>query len=154
TVEGRKMIEEVSSGESEKTLPLNVAIGQALCEGDMSWATEDFATILFDRLKQLRPATAALILDKIRPLPLNIARINLLERIRVGNANLADLKLALRTREALAEDLSVELSELVKRGGYPGGIGAVALEDRDKQIEILKGKDADAQIALLAGARY
>src|SRR5262249_12218207 len=41
-----------------------------------------------------------------------------------------------------------------KRGGYAGGIAAIMMEDRDSQIEILKGKDVKAQIALLAGARY
>jgi len=154
TVEGQRTIKEISSGESGKALPLNVLIGKAFFESDMSWATEGFAAILFDRLKELRPGSAELILDKIRALPLNIARVKLIERIGAGGANLDDLKLALRERDSLVEDLRVELSEFVKRGGYAGGIAARVLGDRDSQVEILKGKDVKAQIALLAGARY
>src|SRR5262249_42574455 len=74
TVEGQKTVMEISSGESEKAPPQEVRIGQILCDSDMSWATEGFATILFDRLKEMRPGVAKLVLDKIRGLPLNIAR--------------------------------------------------------------------------------
>src|SRR5262245_23320746 len=81
TVEGQAMIKEISAGESGKILPLNVFIGQTLIETDMSWATEGFATILFDRLKEAPPAAALIILNKIRALPLNIARARLVERI-------------------------------------------------------------------------
>src|SRR5262249_47631447 len=116
--------------------------------------TEGFATILFDRLKELRPGAARLLLNKIRVLPLNVARVKLIERIGEGSANLADLEFALRIRDSLAEDHRVELSELVKHGGYARGIAAIELKDRGRQIEILRGKDAKAQIALLAGARY
>ncbi|HEU0184120.1 MAG TPA: HEAT repeat domain-containing protein, partial [Blastocatellia bacterium] len=154
TVESRRTIKAISSGESEKPIPLNVMIGQALFESDMSWASEGFAAILFERLKELRPGAAKLILDKIRALPLNVARVKLIERISDGSANLDDLKLALQDRGALVEDLRIELSDLVKRGGYAGGIAAIMMEDRDIQIGILKGKDVKAQIALLAGARY
>jgi hypothetical protein len=133
---------------------LNVFISQVLFESDRSWATEGFATILFDRLKELHPAAAELILDKLRFLPLNIARVKLIERISESSANIADLTFALRIRDSLAEELRVELSGLVKRAGYARGIAAIALKDRDRQVEILKGKDAKAQIALLAGARY
>jgi hypothetical protein len=154
TVEGQQTIKEISSGESEKTLTLNVMTGKALFESDMGWATEGFAAILFDRLKELRPAAAKLILDKIRALPLTVARVKLVERIGDGSANLDDLKLALRERGSLAAELGVELSDLVKRGGHAGGIAAVVTEDRGSQIEILKGRDVTAQIALLAGARY
>jgi HEAT repeat protein len=154
TFEGQQTIKEISSGESEKTLTLNVMTGRALFESDMRWATEGFAAILFDRLKELRPGAAKLILDKIRALPLNVARVKLIERISDGSANLADLKLALRERGSLVEDLSVELSDLVKRGGYAGGIAAIMMGERDSQFGILKGKDMKAQIALLAGASY
>jgi hypothetical protein len=133
---------------------LNVFISQVLFESDRSWATEGFATILFDRLKELHPAAAELILDKLRFLPLNIARVKLIERISESSANIADLTFALWIRDSLAEELRVELSGLVKRAGYARGIAAIALKDRDRQVEILKGKDAKVQIALLAGARY
>jgi hypothetical protein len=154
TVEGQQTIKEISSGESERRLPLNVMTGQALFESDMNWASEGFAAILFERLKDLRPGAAKLILDKIRALPLNVARVKLIERISDGSANLADLKLALRERGSLVEDLSIELSDLAKRGGYAGGIAVIMMKDRDSQTGILKGKDVKAQIALLAGARY
>jgi len=154
TAEGQQSIKEISSGETEKTLPANVIIGKALFESDMGWATEGFAATMFDRLKELSPGAAKLILDRIRALPLNIARVKLIERIASGSADLTDLKLALRERASLVEDLRVELSELVKRGEYAGGIAATVIGDRDSQIEILKGKDVKAQIALLAGARY
>ena len=154
TAEGQALIKEISSGESGMTLPVNVFIGQTVFQSDMSWATEGFGAILFDRLKGTPPAAALLILNKIRSLPLIIARARLVERISESSANIADLKLTLRIRDLLAEELRVELSELIKRGGYAGGIAAIALGDRGRQIEILKGKDAKAQIALLAGARY
>src|SRR5262249_33027528 len=69
TVEGQQTIKEISPGESERSLRLNVMTGQALFESDMSWATEGFAAILFERLKELRPGAANFILDKIRALP-------------------------------------------------------------------------------------
>jgi hypothetical protein len=152
TAEGQQS--EISSGEPEKTFPANVIIGKALFESDMGWATEGFAATMFDRLKELSAGATKLILDRIRALPLNIVRVKLIERIRDGSANLDDLKLALRERESLVEDLRVELSAMVKRGECAGGIAAMVLEDRNSQIEILKGKDVKAQIALLAGARY
>ncbi|HKQ76548.1 MAG TPA: HEAT repeat domain-containing protein [Blastocatellia bacterium] len=154
TTEGQALIGEISEGKSGKILPLNVFIGQTLFQSDLNWATEGFAAILFDRLKEAPPAAATRILNKIRALPLNIARARLVERIGNSSANIADLTLALRIRDLLADDLRVELSELVKRGGYASGVAAITLKDRDRQIEILKGKDAKAQIALLAGARY
>ncbi len=159
TVEGEQAIVETSRGKTDKTLPLSVRIGQILCDSDMSWATEGFAEIMFDRLKESGPGAAKLtaakfIIDKIRALPLNIARTRLVERISEGSANIDDLKLAMRIRGTLAEELRAELSEIVRQGGYAGGIAAMALHDRDRQMEILKGKDAKAQIALLAGARY
>jgi len=154
TAEGQATIKESLSGESGKTLPLNVFIGQVLFEGGMKWTTEGAATMLFDRLKDLRPPTAKLILDKIRALPLNIARLKLVERIGDGSADFNDLRFALLIRETLADELRDELSDLIKKGGYAGGIAAVALGDRDRQAEILKGADAKAQISLLAGARY
>jgi hypothetical protein len=153
-VEGQQMIKGGASGESEKNLPLNVMTGQALLKSNMSWATEGFAARLFDRLKELRPDAAKVILDRIRALPLNVARVKLIERIGDGSANLDDLKLALRERGSLAEDLRFELSDLVRLGGYAGGIAAITMDDSDSQIGILKGKDVKAQIALLAGARY
>ncbi len=154
TAEGQAVLKDIMSSESGKTLPLNLFIGQTLFIGDMSWATEGFATFLFDRLKDAPPGAANIILLKIRGLPLNIARVKLVERISDSSANIADLTLALRIRDSLAEELRVELGELIKRGGYASGIAAIVLKDRDRQIEILKGKDAKAQIALLAGARY
>jgi HEAT repeat protein len=154
TAEGQALIKEISSGESGKTIPLNVFIGQVLFESIRSWASEGFATLLFDRLKELTPAAAKLVLDKIRFLPLNIARVKLVERISESSANIADLVFALLIRDTLAEELRVELTEMIKRGGYAGGIAAISLKDRDRQIEILNSKDAKAQIALLAGARY
>src|SRR5262249_53338960 len=103
-VEDQQAIKEILSGESETSLSLNVitaqalfksdlkvTTGQALFESDMSWATEGFATILFDRLKELRPGSAKLILDKIRALPLNVARAKLIERIGAGRAKLHGL---------------------------------------------------------------
>ncbi len=154
TDEGKATIKEVSSGETEKAPSLNALIGQILFEGDVSWATEGAATLLFDRMKELRPEVARIILNKIRALPLNIAIVKLVERIGNGSADIADLKLALRERDTLAQDLRDELTELIKRGGYASGIAAIALGNSDRQIEILKGNDVKAQIALLAGARY
>jgi hypothetical protein len=154
TAEGQATIKESLSGDSGKTLPLDVFIGQVLFEGGMKWTTEGAATMLFDRLKDLRPPTAKLILDKIRALPLNIARLKLVERIGDGSADFNDLRFAVLIRETLADELRDELSDLIKNGGYAGGIAAVALGDRGRQAEILKGADAKAQISLLAGARY
>src|SRR5262249_37750039 len=135
TADGQAILREISSGESGKTLPLNILIGQSIFQSDTSWATEGSATILFDRLKETSPGAALLILNKIRALPLSIARARLVERISDSSANIADLSLALRIRDTLAEELRVELSELIKRGGYAGGIAAIALKDRDRQIE-------------------
>src|SRR5262249_12940698 len=71
-----------------------------------------------------------------------------------GSANLDDLKLALKRRDLLEEGMRNELDEFVKQGGYSGGLAVVVLKNQREQIEILKGKDVKAQIALLAGARY
>src|SRR5262249_55005705 len=124
---------------------------------DMSWATEGFAAILFNRVKELRSTRsdiANMILEKIRSLPLHIAHLKLIERIGEGSANLDDLKLALKRRDLLEEGMRNELDEFVKQGGYSGGLAVVVLKNQREQIEILKGKDVKAQIALLAGARY
>lgn len=115
-------------------------IGQVLFESNRSWASEGIATLLFDRLKALSPAAAKLILDKIRFLPLNIARVKLVERISESTANIADLVFALRIRDTLAEERRVELTEMIKRGGYAGGIAAISLKDRDRQTPAVASK--------------
>src|SRR5262249_54811219 len=82
---------------------------------------------------------------------LRVAEINLVERIGVGWADEDALKLALENRDSIQKSAGDELYGLIKQGGYPAGIAAAILSDEREQRETLKGHDAKAQLALLAG---
>src|SRR5262249_32291210 len=70
-----------------------------------------------------------------------------------GTADRLAIGQALLRRDKLRESAASDLQRIISRGGRPAGIAAVLLRDQPGQIEILAGKDRDAQIALLARAR-
>jgi HEAT repeats len=157
TKEGEEEISLAQAGGSGKPLPLNVSIGRILHESETIQATEGMALRLFERAKALRasqPAVARQILRSIEGVPLRVAEVNLVDRIGAGWADVDTLTLALENCDSLRKSVGDELYGLIKQGGYAAGIAAAILNDEREHREALKGTDAKAQLALLAGARY
>jgi hypothetical protein len=73
-------------------------------------------------------------------------------RIAEGWVDTESLKLALEDRDALRKHAADELAKLA--AGYAAGVVAVILQDAHTAQTVLKGKDANSQLALLACARY
>jgi hypothetical protein len=141
----------------DKTLPLNLSIGRVLYESDKIPATEGLAVRLFARAKELRvkePAVAQTILSGIHFIPLRIAELNLLERIGTGNVDAEELSFALENRRDWQKSVGEAMYPLLAQGGSAAGIAAVLLGESGRQTDILAGKDAKAQLALLAAARH
>ncbi|HKQ78328.1 MAG TPA: HEAT repeat domain-containing protein [Blastocatellia bacterium] len=157
TKDGEQEIDEAKIGDPEKPLPLKVSIGRILHESETIKATEGMAVSLVERAKALRasqPAVARQILRCIEGVSLRVAEIDLIERIGVGWADIDAVTLALENRDSIRKSAGDELYALIKRGGYAAGVAAAILNDEREQRETLKGIDAKAQLALLAGARY
>jgi HEAT repeats len=157
TEAGAEEIDESKTNVSEKPLSLNVSVGRILSESETIQATEGLAVRLIERAKSMRasqPAVARQILRNIEGVQLRVAEINLVERIGAGWADLDALTLALENRDSIQKSAGDELYGLIKQGGYAAGIAAAILSDEREQRETLKGHDAKAQLALLAGARY
>ncbi|HMY70935.1 MAG TPA: hypothetical protein PLQ88_03815, partial [Blastocatellia bacterium] len=157
TPEGKKEIAEITNLQSEKTLSLPVSIGRVYDEREEVEISESLAAKLFARAKVLRaaePLAARRMLAIAERCTLTVADLNLIERIGEGVIDLDALKLALESRERMRKRTSDELSALIKKGGYAAGIAAVLLGEEDNYNDLLKGKDANAQTALFAAARY
>jgi hypothetical protein len=157
TEEGEQEIDQAKIDGSEKPLPLKVSIGRILSESQTIQATEGMVVRLIERAKALRatqPVVARKILSVMEGVPLRAAEINLVERIGDGWADVDALKLALENRDSLQKSATSEIYNLIKQGGYPTGVAAAILNDDREHRETLKGTDAKAQLALLAGARY
>lgn len=75
------------------------------------------------------------------------------ERIAARTADLDTLLTALERRAGLKSNASAVLKPLISRGGYAAGISAVLLSDTGAEASILKSKDTEARIGLMASAR-
>ncbi len=157
TPEGLKEIAEISGGDSNKSLPLPVSIGRVYDQNEEIEITESLAAKLFDRAKSLRstlPDVARQIMAIAENADLMIADLSLVERISEGWVDVDALKLALEGRAAMQKRGGDELAKLFKQGGYAAGVAAILLDDESNRLDILKGKDQNAQLALLAAACY
>jgi hypothetical protein len=157
TEAGEEEIDQAKSGDSEKPLPMQVSIGRILNGSEKIQGAEGLAVRLIERATLLRasqPAVARQMLRSIEGVPLRAAEINLVERIGEGWADFDALKLALENRDSIQKSATAELYSLIKQGGYAAGVAAAILNEEREYRETLKGTDAKAQLALLAGARY
>ncbi|MEP7342990.1 MAG: HEAT repeat domain-containing protein [Acidobacteriota bacterium] len=157
TTEGQKEIAEIAGGDSNKSLPLPVSIGRVYDQREEIEITESLAAKLFERAKALRatePAVARQILAIAENADLIIADLNLIERISEGWIDVDAIKLALEGRASMRKRAGDELAKLFKQGGYAAGLAAILLDDEGNRLDVLKGKDQNAQLALLAAARY
>jgi hypothetical protein len=120
------------------------------------YASEALAAAVVERLKSLRkekPDVAAklwLIAQQWRFPAVDVA---IVERIADGSANLDMLLTAYERRQDLRANAGGALRELVAAGGYQAGVGAALLGDQSSELDILKGSDRAARVALLACAR-
>lgn len=157
TAEGQKELAAANDGESPKMLPLPVSIGRVYDQSDEVEITESLAAKLFARAKSLRPTlpdVARQMMAIAENADLMIADLNLVERIGEGWVDVDALKLALEWRASMQKRVGDELAGLFKQGGYAAGMAAILLDDESNRLDILKGKDQNAQLALLAAARY
>ena len=159
TGEGEREIDRVTriSG-ANKPMPLDVkvGVGETLRKLMPVQGAEGLAARLFERARALRatePAVAREILNGIEFAPLRAARINLVERISVGDVDDYSIAQALKDRDALRESAGDDLYGSIKRGGYVAGVAAAILNDEREWKAALKSGDAKAQLALLACAR-
>ncbi|MEO6725256.1 MAG: HEAT repeat domain-containing protein, partial [Blastocatellia bacterium] len=157
TPEGQKEIAEASDGDSKKPLLLPVSIGRVYDRNEEVEITESLAVKLFERAKSLRPTlpeVARQIMAIAENADLMIADLNLVERIGEGWIDVNALKMALEGRVMMRKHVSDELASLFKQGGYAAGVAAILLDNESNHLDILKGKDQNAQLALLAAARF
>src|SRR5215510_5076716 len=157
TEAGSEKINQAKSSDPGKPLSLQVSVGRILSESETIQTTEGLAVRLIERATSLRasqPAVARQILRNIGGDPLPVVEINLVERIGAGRADVDALRLALEKRDSIRKSAADELFSLTKQGGYAAGVAAAILNDEREHRETLGGRDAKAQLALLAGARY
>jgi len=143
--------------DEKKPLPLEVSIGRILSESLTIQFTEGLAVRLIKKAKALRatqPKVARKILSVIEGLSLPAAGINLVERIGEGWADVDSIELALGSRNSLQKSAGDKLNELIEQRGYAAGVAAAILNDEREWEAMLEGRDAKAQLALLACARY
>ncbi len=155
--EGRQEISDIRQGGSEKNLPLPVSIGAVYAESEEVEIPDSLATLLFDRAKALRktqPQLAREILAVAQQSSGIIADLNLADCIAEGWADVEMLKTVLQSRAEMRKRVGDKLEELFKQGGYQTGLAAAILNEEEKRLSVLSGKDTNAQYALLAAARY
>lgn len=154
---GLAQIEAIRKGEEAAPLPLQLSIGRILSDSDAIPCPEGLAARLFARVKALRktqPNVAKEILSIVQGVPLPLAYQFLAERLGEGWLDVEALKLALDSAAELRQYAGSELFPLISQGGHAAGVAAVLLNDAAWQTAVLRGKDAKAQWALLAAARY
>jgi HEAT repeat protein len=157
TEKGKKEILEIKYGESDISLPLKVSIGRILDDSETIQANEGLAVGLIERAKALRatePTVAREILRVIEDSPLLAVEFNLVERIGEGWADVDSIARALEKRDALGMSAGAELYGMVKQGGYVAGVAMAIHNDEREWKAALEGRDAKAQLALLACSRY
>src|SRR5262245_23527243 len=160
TKEGQREIGRVTrinSSDNAPPLEVKVSVRVILRKLMPIHRAEGLAARLFERAKALRatePAVAREILSGIEFAPLRAARMNLVEGIGEGWADVYTVAQALKDRAAMRESAYNELYGVVKRGGYAAGVAAAILNDEREWKAEIKGGDAKAQLALLACARF
>ncbi len=157
TEEGQTEIREAREDQGEKTLPLQISIGAVLSENEDVEISDSLATLLFNRakaLKKTQPDLARKLVSIAQQSNGIVADLNLIERIAEGWVDVEAVKLALDSRAQLRKNAAGNLEELFKQGGYQTGLAAAILNEEDKLNGVLAGRDALAQQALLAAARY
>lgn len=157
TEEGRSEIQAIREGSSEGKLPLQISIGAVYAESDELDISDSLATLLFNRVKALRktqPELARKILSIAQKSSGIAADLNLVDCIAEGWVDVETLKLAFESRVQLRKNVGDKLEELFKLGGYQAGLAAAILEEEDNRLKVLNGRDTNAQLALLAAARY
>lgn len=154
---GLAQIEAIRNGEDTEPLPLQLSIGRILSDSEAIPCPEGLAARLFARVKALRktqPNVARQLLHIVQGVPLPLAYQFLAERLGEGWLDVEGLKLALENAAELRQHASSELFPLLSQGGHAAGVAAMLLKDATLQNAVLQGKDAKAQLALLAAARY
>lgn len=129
-------------------------IGSRLSEPE--YAPMHLAARLLDRVEELqaeKPDLAAKLMSVIQRWPAPVIFQNIVERIADGTADRLAIGQALLHREKLRGVVTDKLQQIMNKGGRGAGIAVVLLNDRASQVEILNGKDREAQMALLACAR-
>ena len=154
---GQAQIEALRNGEEAAPLPLQLSIGRILSDSEDIPCPEGLAARLFARVKALRktqPNVAKQILNIVQGVPLPLAYQFLAERLGEGWLDVDALKLVLESADELRQHASSALFPLLAQGGHAAGVATVLLNDAALQTAVLQGKDAKAQLALLAAARY
>ena len=158
-----KGAQEIRGGlEDGKLLSVNLSLGFLLLaaeergEGVIKFS-EGFLQIVFARIKALRksqPAVAQKMLEGIQRSPYRLARLNLIERLSEGTIDAINLAEMLKKRQEFQKNLTDSLYPLLEQGGAASGVAAVMLGEVGRMQDVLKGKDARAQLALLVSAKY
>ncbi len=137
-----------------QTKSFDVLVGQIVAEQE--YASEALAAAVLERLKALRkekPDVAAKLWLIAQQWRFPSVKLELVEQIADGVANLDALLEAFDRRQDLRDHDTVALRELAVAGGYKSGIGVALLGDQAGALDILNGGDRAAKLALLACAR-
>lgn len=137
-----------------KLLPLPISIGRFLSE--QIEPSDGLATRAALRLKALRktqPATAKILSEIMQKWQGHAIYSELMRQIGDSSADLETIVNALAKRRQIREQTASEVLYLLGQSGLKRGIGAAISENENEMIGVLRQNDADAKIALLAGAR-
>jgi hypothetical protein len=138
-----------------QTKSFEVSVGRIIAERK-EYASEALAAAVIERLKSLReekPDVAAKLWLIARQWPFPPVDVAIVGQIADGSADLGALLTACERRQDLRSHAAAALRELVAAGGYQAGVGAALLGDQASALDILKGADRAARLALLACAR-
>jgi len=138
-----------------QTKSFEVSVGQIIAERK-EYVSEALAAAVVERLKSLReekPEIAARLWLIAQQWRFPSVDAEIVQQIADGAANLDTLLTACGRRRDLSADAAAALRELVDAGGYQAGVGAALLGDQASALDILKGADRAARLALLACAR-
>lgn len=137
-----------------KPIPLNISIGKFLA--DMEEPPEGLVVRAMARLKILKkanPPVAATLSEIIAKWKGKAIYVELLRRIRSGEADIENIVTVLANRAAIRTSLPGEVSAMRAALGVPRGIGSCIAEEPMEYLAILGSTDMDSQAAMLGCTR-
>ncbi len=154
TPQGREEMSGIFDDYPKKRLPAKISLGYHLCCCCPS--KPEAAARLLDRadaLEKKKPAVADAIRRSIESWPGKAVDACVLGRIRGKTADADVIQAAIARRKSLQSNLPDELRAMMAEPGTVCGWATVLSGNAEQETRMLDGSDAEAQRALLAGAR-
>lgn len=139
---------------ANRPLPLQITIGSVIAAQEEP--SEGLVQRAIERLKALRrtsPAVAETLAEIMEKWKGRAMYLEMLRRIRSGEANIDDYLNALASRVEMRDKVDSELSIMRSGSGVSRAISACIAEDRNEYLSILGGEDITAKIWMLGCTR-